>query len=169
MINQGTRMTNPTHATRQRLIDAAARLFHEQGYEATGVSTILREAEVHSGSLYHFFASKEDLLGAVLDEYVDRLRPDILEKAEAAADDPIERVFALLDVYRKGLEITRCSLGCPIGNLALEIGDGNPALRQKVEENFRNWCAGVASWLAAASRRLPAGADPDELARFVLV
>ena len=38
------------------------RLFHEQGYSATGIATILREADVNSGSLYHLFPSKEALL-----------------------------------------------------------------------------------------------------------
>jgi len=40
--------------TRNKLLDAAARLFHEQGYAATGLSTIVREAGVNPGSLYHF-------------------------------------------------------------------------------------------------------------------
>ena len=50
------------HPTRQRIVEAARRLFHEQGFHATGISTILREADVNSGSLYHYFASKEALL-----------------------------------------------------------------------------------------------------------
>src|SRR5450830_248907 len=102
---------NAENTTRVRLVETAARLFHEQGYEATGVATILREAGVHSGSLYHFFSSKEDLLAAVLDRYLEKLRPEILDRAESAADDPIDRVFALLDLYRAGLQITHCGLG----------------------------------------------------------
>ena len=155
--------------TRTRLIETAARLFHEQGYEATGVATILREAGVHSGSLYHFFPGKEDLLGAVLDRYLERLRPELLDRAERAAPDGVGRVFALLDLYRAGLRITHCGLGCPIGNLALEIGDSRPALRGKIEQNFRNWSLAVRSWLEAASPPLPADVDLDALSRFVLV
>lgn len=157
------------NTTRARLTETAARLFHEQGYEATGVATILREAGVNSGSLYHFFASKEDLLAAVLDRYIEKLRPEILEPAERATDDPIERVFALLGVYRKGLELTRCTLGCPIGNLALEIGDGSPRLREKIARNFENWRRAVEAWLELASDRLPAELDTTDLSRFVLV
>ncbi|MEP6802428.1 MAG: TetR/AcrR family transcriptional regulator [Acidobacteriota bacterium] len=156
-------------ATRERLIETAARLFHEQGYGATGVSTILREAGVHSGSLYYFFASKEDLLGAVLDRYVDRLKPDMLSRAEAVAADPVERVFALLGVYRMGLEMTSCTLGCPIGNLALELGDAYPDLRRKVEKNFENWAAAVSGWLRQGAGRFPEHTDLDALAEFVLV
>ena len=46
-------------STRDRILETARRLFHEQGYHATGIATILREAGVNSGSLYHFFESKD--------------------------------------------------------------------------------------------------------------
>src|SRR5258706_947962 len=111
------------NTTRARLTETAARLFHEQGYEATGVATILREAGVNSGSLYHFFPSKEDLLAAVLDRDVEKMRPEILERAEKASLDSIERGFALLGGYRKGLGNTQCSCGCPIRKFAIQGGD----------------------------------------------
>jgi TetR/AcrR family transcriptional regulator, transcriptional repressor for nem operon len=160
---------NAENTTRVRLVETAARLFHEQGYEATGVATILREAGVHSGSLYHFFSSKEDLLAAVLDRYLEKLRPEILDRAESAADDPIDRVFALLDLYRAGLQITHCGLGCPIGNLALELGESKPELREKIEANFRNWSRGVCGWLEKAAPRLPENLDLGEFSLFILV
>jgi AcrR family transcriptional regulator len=45
-------------STRERLLETSARLFLDQGYHATGVSTILAEAGVNAGSLYHFFPGK---------------------------------------------------------------------------------------------------------------
>jgi len=155
-------------STRDRLIDAAMRLFVENGFEATGVSAILQSAGVRSGSLYYFFKSKEELLIAVLERYVDLLRPVILEPAEAATDDAVERVFALLTRYRSFLEETGCRHGCPIGNLALEISDHHDTARSLVLKNFDNWCAGVEKWLQDAGDRLPRDLDRGELARFVL-
>ena len=55
-----------TTETRERIVEAARQLFFKQGYAATGVAEILKAAEANSGSLYHFFPSKEDLLVAVL-------------------------------------------------------------------------------------------------------
>src|SRR5881392_2114714 len=107
-------------STRDNIVGAAMRLFHEQGYAATGISTVLREADVNSGSLYHFFSGKEALLTAVLEKYRELLHPIVLEPIEKQTQDPIERVFALLAWYRAGMEQTHCRLGCPIGNLALE-------------------------------------------------
>lgn len=154
--------------TRIRILDTAARLFHEQGYHATGVATIQREAGVNPGTLYHFFPSKEDLLRAVLERYLELLRPEVTEPAEARSDDPLGRVFALLHLYRYGLELTGCKQGCPIGNLALELSDDHPEVRSLLDANFQNWLDVVGGWLEDAGDRLPAELDRRALASFVL-
>ncbi len=154
--------------TREKLLETAARLFHEQGYAATGVATILREAGVNAGSLYHFFPNKEALLRGVLDWYEENLRPIVLDPIEAAESDPIERVFRLLAWYRAGLAETECHGGCPIGNLALEVSDTHPDVRPGIAANFRGWAAGVESWLEEAAERLPPECDTEALSRFVL-
>lgn len=158
----------PGVGTKDRILDVAMRLFHEQGYNATGVSTILREAKVNAGSLYHFFPSKEALLVGVLKRYVDMLEPVVLSPQEERTDDPIERVFALLAWYRMGLEISGCTMGCPIGNLALEVGDSHPEMRELIHLNFRNWAKGVRRWLDDAGDRLPSNLDREALAHFIL-
>lgn len=144
------------------------RLFYEQGYHATGVATILREAQVNSGSLYHFFPSKEALLVGVLERYVEALYPMVIDRAAAATSDPIARVFALLRNYRSNMEATGCKMGCPVGNLALELSDEHPEIRRLIDLNFNNWIAAVKCWLDAAGDRLPPDLDRHELARFIL-
>jgi AcrR family transcriptional regulator len=151
-----------------RILEAARRLFHEQGYAATGISTILREADVNSGSLYHYFPSKEALLEGVLEHYVELLRPVVMDPAEQREADPIGRVFDLLAWYRQGMEVTQCTMGCPVGNLALEVADSHPQVRTLVDLNFRNWIGAVEAWLVAAGDRLPADVDRRQLAQLVL-
>lgn len=155
-------------STRDILVDTAARLFHEQGYGGTGIATILREAGVNSGSLYHFFPTKEALVAAVLERYIDQLRPALTDPVEATTAEPIGRVFTLLAGYRQMLEITGCKLGCPIGNLALELADNHPEVRRLTDINFVNWVNVVREWLEAAGDRLPAHVDRLELAQMVL-
>jgi AcrR family transcriptional regulator len=155
--------------TRLNLLETARRLFHEQGYHATGIATILRESGVHSGSLYHAFPSKEALLVAVLERYHDVLLDErVMGPVERAEKDPIERVFALLGFYRLGLEAAGCTMGCPIGNLALEVGDTHPEMRGLLRKNFDAWAARVEGWLEAAGDRLPRDCRRADLARFVL-
>lgn len=162
----------PTSArplARERLLEAAARLFHEQGYHATSVAQILEASGVHAGSLYHAFADKEALLVGVLERYRAILRPVLIDPVEARVSDPVERVFALLAAYRAWLRGSGYALGCPIGNLALELGDSVPAARSWIERNFDAWTNEVATWLEPARARFPRGTDPRALAQLVLV
>lgn len=161
-------MSRPAASTRDRLVHAARELFYERGYHDTGLADICRRAEVNAGSLYYFFKTKEELLLAVLEAYRHLLRPMVIEPAFAQSEDPIERIFALLAQYRRGLELTDCTSGCPIGNLALELGDTLPAARELIAANFAGWVAEVTACLEAAADRLPRGLDRARLGRFVL-
>lgn len=143
-------------------------LFYVQGYQATSVAEILEKAGVNSGSLYHYFKSKDDLLVAVLDRYKEMLYPAVIEPAFRRVHDPIERIFALLDGYRQGLLYTVFTGGCPIGNLALEVGDHLPPARQRIAENFGGWCGWVRRCLEEAADRFPPDLNREQLAQFVL-
>ena len=154
--------------TRDKLIDAARNLFWQQGYANTGIAQILKEADAGSGSLYYFFPTKEDLLLAVLDWYLANLGPMVLDPVFSRVTDPLERVFGILDGYRRQLLATDFRAGCPVGNLALEMANSHPAARAKIAENFSQWRAAVQRCLEAASGRFPAGADARALASFVL-
>jgi TetR/AcrR family transcriptional regulator, transcriptional repressor for nem operon len=154
--------------TKTRILDVAFRLFHEQGYHATGIATILREAEANSGSLYHYFPSKEALLVGVLEYAAQIMHPVVMAPAEAATADPIERIFTLLGNYRQGMEMFHCKMGCPVGNLALEVGDDYPPARALIDLNFRNWAGVVRGWLESAGDRLPPETNRESLAHFVL-
>lgn len=147
---------------------AAFQLFHEQGYHATGVATILREAGVNPGSMYHYFPSKDALLLGVLEFALVMMKSAVMDGPEAMTKDPIERVFALLAQYRQGMVSWGCKMGCPIGNLALEVTDDNAEARTLIHRNFENWASHVRGWLDAAGDRLPRALDRAALARFIL-
>ena len=158
----------PQPDTKTRILDAAARLFHEQGFNATGVSTILREANVNPGSLYNLFPSKDALLGAVLERYTELLYPIVMKPVEEKTADPIDRVFVLLQQYRDWYAPLDFRLGCPIGNLALEVADSHPEIRPLIQRNFDGWSAFVERWLTGAGERLPRLLDRKQLASTVL-
>jgi AcrR family transcriptional regulator len=103
---------SPAPSTRDRLIQTAMQLFWEKGYGSTSVADVLHAAGVNSGSLYHFFPGKQDLLLAVLDAYRAGIDPMLLAPAWKGVDDPIERIFALLARYRLGIVQTDCVEAC---------------------------------------------------------
>jgi len=143
-------------------------LFMAKGYQSTSVADILREAGANSGSLYHAFPTKQDLLLAVLERYRQGIGPMLLDPAWQGVEDPIARIFALLARYRAGLEMTDCTYGCPIGSLALEIHEPDPPVRELLAANFDGWVAAIKACLDAAADRLPRDTDTNALAQFVL-
>jgi TetR/AcrR family transcriptional regulator, transcriptional repressor for nem operon len=157
-----------TGDTRERLVFSAMRLFAERGYGATSVAEILRAADANAGSFYHFFPTKQDLLLAVLGMYRDGIYPMLLEPAWSGIEDPIRRIFALLARYRHMLVSSDCTYGCPIGNLALEIHEPDPAVRELLAVNFSGWVSAVEACLVEAGGRLPANVDRHALAVFIL-
>lgn len=161
-------MTAHASTSRDKIVEAAMDLFAVRGYGPTGLSEIARQAEVQQGSLYHFFPTKEELLAAVLERRKALLWPDVLQPIWDRIDDPIERIFKLLDQYRQMLQLTQFSHGCPIGNLAIEIAESHPNSRRLIAENFTNWLRAIEQCFHEASRRLPERADARRLAIFVL-
>jgi len=157
-----------TKDTRQRIVEAAMELFWLKGFGSTSIADILSRSQVNSGSLYYFFPGKQDVLIAVLEAYRDGIGAMLLEPAWANVEDPVDRIFALLARYRTAIVDTECEYGCPIGSLALELHEPDPAVRELLAANFRAWVAAVEQQLRSATGRFPADTDFHALAELVL-
>ncbi len=74
--------------TRERLIDAAARVFANSGYHAATLEQVAREAGYSTGAVYSNFSGKEDLFLALADRQVEGRAEQARAVAELAPDDP---------------------------------------------------------------------------------
>jgi AcrR family transcriptional regulator len=154
--------------TRTRIIQAAMELFWLKGFNSTSVADILSRTQLNSGSLYHFFPGKQDVLVGVLEAYRDGIEDMLLKPAWEGVADPIDQIFALLARYRRLIVETDCAYGCPIGSLALELHEPDPQIRDLLAENFKGWTRAIEARLEAAGARLPHDTDRAALAEFVL-
>ncbi|HLW53003.1 MAG TPA: TetR/AcrR family transcriptional regulator [Candidatus Angelobacter sp.] len=161
-----TRQQSPS--TRDRILQAAVELFYAHGYAGTGMAEILKKAEANSGSFYFFFTGKEELLLAVLDWYLESLRPVLLDPVFRKSKDPVRRIFLLLEKYRENILATHFGFGCPLGRLALEIEPDRRAVHDKIAANFTGWSRAVEELLKQAQPRLPRRCDVRQLSRLVL-
>lgn len=155
-------------SAREKIIFAAMELFWLKGYNSTSIADLLSRTQLNSGSLYHVFPSKQDVLIGVLEAYRDGINEMLLEPAWGQVADPIEKIFALLNGYRTMIVETDCTYGCPIGSLSLELHEPDPRVRDLLAENFQNWTDAVQRCLDGAGKRLPANTDKRALAQFVL-
>ncbi|MCU0896714.1 MAG: TetR/AcrR family transcriptional regulator [Burkholderiales bacterium] len=145
----------------QRILDEAARLFREKGYQGASVRDISRSVDMLPGSLYYHFANKDDLLVAVYAEGVRRVTEAVRE-AVAAKTEPWERLEAacvahleaLLDPGDYGQVVIRVHPADAPG-----AADRLVALRGGYEKTFRDLLAALP---------LPAGADRKTLRLMLL-
>jgi len=154
--------------SQEAILEAAALLFSQQGYAATTLAEVAHKSEVNPGSLYYFFPTKEALLAAVLQRYLKNMFPLVMKPVFDKYEDPIQRIFGVLEEYRGWVEMTHCEFTCPIGRLVLELGPEHPEIFPLLAKNFEQWSAVMRDCLTAARHRLPRGTDVASLGQFVL-
>ena len=159
-----------TKSTRDHLIDTGLKLMHQHGYNATGLTEILKVADVPKGSFYHHFGSKEDFAAAALERYTTREAKHaatVLNDAKAPPLKRLKRYFTdLVRFYGQKGEIP----GCMMGRFSLEIAAANPQLRKQISGSFAHWEHTIATVIqqAVAQKELPADTDSESLAGFLL-
>lgn len=132
-MNTTTKRPSPARA---RLIDAATRLFYEEGIHAVGVDRVIEEAGVTRATLYKQFGGKENLVLAYLCNEDEQLRAMF-----AQAGEGVTAPDALLDAVIQGIAADirgRHTRGCPFINAAAEYPDATGAVRLLIDEH-REW------------------------------
>lgn len=80
---------------RGRLLSAAAHLFRTKGFERTTVRDLAQEVGIQSGSIFHHFKTKEEILRCVMEEVI-HFNTDRMKIALAKAANPREKLRALI-------------------------------------------------------------------------
>lgn len=159
-----------TKSTRDHLIQVGQELMHEHGYVATGLSDILKAADVPKGSFYHHFSSKEDFAAAALDRYITQEAKHSAAVLLDSKEPALSRLRQYFSEMIKTYGQTGAIPGCMIGRFSLEIATENPQLRAKVSNAFQHWQHKIATVIeqAVAEGELPASTDAESLAGFLL-
>ncbi|HHJ13680.1 MAG TPA: TetR/AcrR family transcriptional regulator [Gammaproteobacteria bacterium] len=147
--------TNPD--TRQRIVDAAATLFHTQSYSDVGITSICKQANVSKGSFFHFFPSKRDLGLAVLEQFRERINKTLVAKAFSPEHPPLERLNRFVEElynFQKAQADEHGHLpGCPFGNIVMEQATQDDVLRKKAEGCIRSITNHIRTAIADAVQR----------------
>lgn len=137
---------------RQRLLDAADKLFYEDGIHAVGIDRLLEEAGVAKASLYSTFGSKDALIGEYLTLRLARRRERVLA-AISAHEAPRARIRAVFDVLEQRVA-EREFRGCAFFRASAQ-GQPSPRVDAVVEE-ARSWLRALFTELArSAGARAP--------------
>jgi TetR/AcrR family transcriptional repressor of nem operon len=157
-------------STREHLIDVGVGLMHRHGYNATGLTEILKAADVPKGSFYHHFDSKEDFAATALQEFAARAAKHSATVLGDLKTPPLKRLKRYFTDLVKLSGQNGSIPGCMVGRFSLEVAAESPQLRKQLSAVFTNWQHRIANVLqqAVAQKELPAETDPDSLAAFLL-
>lgn len=115
---------------KERILETATRLFYEQGYRATGINQIIKEARVAKASFYDHYVSKEELVLDYL-KHSMKLAQKRRSKFLAQYDDPKDRLLGLFD-YLEDWKEKYAFRGCELLNIVSEFPDPSCRVRQNV-------------------------------------
>ncbi len=146
-----------------RIFETARDLFYQRGIRAVGVDEIVCQAGVTKPSLYRSFASKDELVATCLESFAEEGKVKLEARIEAAGEDPLERLRALVAHYGDLTNLPGFR-GCPMSNTAVEFPEANHPGRA-VAEN----CKAEARERIVTMTRQLAVDDPEALADGLLL
>ncbi|ALM53450.1 TetR/AcrR family transcriptional regulator [Halomonas huangheensis] len=159
-----------TSPTRDLLIQVGKTIISEQGYNATGINAVLKDAGVPKGSFYHYFASKEAFGLAVIEAFAEESDQQMSAMLKDPSRPAVERLCAWLNTSRTDMQRCDHSRGCLIGNLGQEMSSRSDALRDALARIFQRWEGYLADCLkdGQAEGSIRHDLDAEALAAFAM-
>lgn len=154
--------------SRERLLESARGLIHSSSYGSASVDDLCAAAKVNKGSFYYFFRTKRELALAVIDTQWERARANLLEPSFAADVGPLERFDRFFQRVADQQD-RPIVLGCPFGNLAVELGTLDELIRDRVRDVLEGYRCYFRAAIQEAVQAAAIGPIDPDLASQALV
>ena len=159
-------LTSRGRATRERIVAASAALMHQRGVAGTSLDDVRTATGTSKSQLYHYFADKSALVGAVIQRQVQQVL-----QAQQPELDGIDSMAALRRWRDRIVALNRQAGalgGCPLGRLAAELAEADRCTPAELVDGFTLWQHRLAIGLRRMHDRGELDADPDTLAAGLL-
>ena len=155
-------------ATRREIIEKAAPIFNQKGFEGASLADLMRATGLEKGGIYRHFESKEQLAG----EAFDYAWKTAMERRMAGTEEIVNAVDRLKRIVRNFRERREGLVpgGCPLLNTAIDSDDGNLALRGKAKQAMSELLDRLEKIAADGLERneIKRGVDAKELATLIV-
>jgi TetR/AcrR family transcriptional repressor of nem operon len=153
--------------TRRKILEAAAPIFNQRGYEGSSVNDLMEATGLKKGGIYRHFASKEELAAEAFDYTWEAAWNARLLHVDEKANgiEKLKQLIANFVDYRSPV-----AGGCPILNTAIDADDGNPVLRTRAAKALRSWLSRLQVIVQQAQERgdTRPGVDPKLVATLIV-
>lgn len=156
--------------TRTKILEAAFDVIYEQGFRSSSINDILAKTGLTQGAFFHYFATKNDLGYALVDELLKDIILDRWTRPLAAYKNPVKGIITR---YRKLVEATSeegLALGCPLNNLTQEMSSIDPIFRDKLGAVLKAWIDETERYLGRAQAKgyLRPDVNARQIAEFIV-
>lgn len=155
--------------TREMILQRAAVVFNRKGYFGTSLSDIMQATGLEKGGIYNYFRSKDDLALQAFDYALDRIREEFAAAIKGKVN-AIERLQAIMGVFRKMPNGFPIEGGCPVLNTTVEADYAHPKLRQRARQAMQEWHDFIRRIVERGIERgeVCTEADPDAIASLLI-
>ena len=156
--------------SKDEIIQIGLELILSNGFNATGVEAILKQAKIPKGSFYNFFSSKEEFCLKIIDKYIEDVSAGQEPIFADTSHPPLARIRKSFEARIALFESYNCAKGCLLGNLGQEMSDQYESVRQRLMQGILGWEKKLSSLLREAqeARDLPEDIDVNILAENLI-
>ena len=146
---------------RSRLVSAAVNLTYQNGFGATSLAEIAREAEVPLGNVFYYFKTKDEIGEAIVERRLEQLSAQRQRWAEAGS--PKDRLCGCVQGVLANKDYLAQS-GCAVGTFCSELHKAGGSVAARATEIFAEHLA----WIESQFQALGKGSDSRGLAVHLL-
>ncbi len=135
--------------TRKNLIDSTFDEIYSKGYQGASLTTILKNAKVHKGSMYHFFENKKEMA-------LVSIKEKIYERFVQRYSSIIALESGYLEAFIKSIKDTTnrdFNKGCPIANIVQEMSNIDEDFKVLMEEIYQTFRKNIKDILDLAIKK----------------
>jgi len=152
--------------TRQRIIAAAAPIFNKQGYAGCALRDIMDATGLEKGGIYRHFESKEEIAAEAFD-YAWTIAMALRQQGLEEISNHVDRIKKHIAAF-----VSRSAIagGCPLLNTGVDLDNGNPILRERVQKALRGWQKLLRTTLSdgIAAGTVRADVDAEKVSRLII-
>lgn len=155
--------------TREMILQRSAQVFNRKGYFGTSMSDIMQATGLEKGGIYNYFHSKDDLALQAFDYALDRIRVEFAAAIKGKFN-AIDRLQAIMGIFRKMPNGFPIEGGCPVLNTSVEADYAHPQLRQRARQAMQEWHDFLHRIVERGIERgeICTQADPDAIASLLI-
>jgi TetR/AcrR family transcriptional regulator, transcriptional repressor for nem operon len=139
--------------TRSKILNAAYREIHLNGFQAASLNNILSHTGVTKGALYHHFPNKTELGYAVIEEVIAERVLQTFINPVVNSDNPVKDLINLMVMTGEAFTLEDVSLGCPLANLAQEMAPIDEGFRLRLNTIYQRWHEALADAITRAQQK----------------